>query len=41
VDVIKKESYHLLSMQNERNGSIGVRGNGTVNTPVSVLHTKV
>ena len=39
MDVIEKESYHPVCMQNEQNGTINVRGNGIVNTPVLVLCT--
>jgi hypothetical protein len=38
MDVIEKKSYHPLCMQNEWNGAANVRGNGTVNTSVLVLH---
>ena len=34
-----KISYYPLHMQNERNWATSVHGNGTVNTPVPILHT--
>jgi len=41
MEVIKKESYHLLRMQNERNRSVSVRGNRTVNLLIPVLRTRL
>jgi hypothetical protein len=41
MDVIKKESYYLLYMQNKQNGAATMRGNRTVNTLVPVLHIGV
>ena len=40
IEVIKK-SYHPLRMRNEQNKAASVRGNETVNTPVSVLCTRM
>jgi hypothetical protein len=37
----KKKSYHPLCMQNEWNGADSVRDNGTVNTLVLVLRTRL
>ena len=41
MDVIKKESYYPLCMQNEWNLADSVRGNRTVNMLVLVLRIKV
>jgi len=41
MDVIKKNSYNPLCMRNEHNRATCVRGNRTVNTPVSNIYTRV
>ena len=38
MDVIKKKPYHLLLIQNERNGAASMHGNGILNTSSDFLH---
>ena len=41
MDVIKKKSYYPLCIQNERNETVGARGNEIVNTLVPVFCIEV